>query len=83
VNLIAPLEQAGDLFAGLMLFKADLRLLMEPATKRDKLRLVNLQCLNNGCVIFVIPVLCLHDTFEFMRVKQLSGALFCFILTDY
>jgi hypothetical protein len=47
----------------------------------DKLRLVNLQCLNNGCVIFVIPVLCLHDTFEFMRVR-LSGALFCFILTE-
>lgn len=36
---------------------------------------------SNGCVIFVIPVLCLHDTFEFMRVPQLAGALFCFILT--
>lgn len=26
-------------------------------------------------------MLCLHDTFEFMRVAQLAGALFCFILT--
>jgi hypothetical protein len=82
VNLVSPLaKQSGDLFAGLMLFKADLRLLVEPATQGNKLRLVNLQGFNNGCVIFVIPVLCLHDTFEFMRVR-LSGALFCFILTE-
>ncbi|VGQ07771.1 hypothetical protein SB00610_05281 [Klebsiella quasipneumoniae subsp. similipneumoniae] len=33
VNLVSPLaKQSGDLAAGLMLFKADLRLLVEPAT---------------------------------------------------
>ena len=33
VNLVSPLaKQSGDLAAGLVLFKADLRLLVEPAT---------------------------------------------------
>ncbi len=45
VNLVSPLaKQSGDLAAGLVLFKADLRLLVEPTTQSDKLRLVNLQC---------------------------------------
>ena len=85
VNLVSPLaKQSGDLAAGLVLFKADLRLLVEPTTQSDTRGLpASLTCnaSSNGCVIFVIPVLCLHDTFEFMRVPQLAGALFCFILT--
>lgn len=33
MNLVSPFaKQSGDLAAGLMLFKADLRLLVEPAT---------------------------------------------------
>ena len=45
VNLVSPLaKQSGDLAAGLVLFKADLRLLVEPTTQSNKLRLVNLQC---------------------------------------
>jgi hypothetical protein len=60
VNLVSPLaKQSSDLIAGLMFFKADLRLLVELATQGNKLRLVDLQGFKQrmchfcySCVVF-------------------------------
>ncbi len=73
-------KQSGDLAAGLVLFKADLRLLVEPTTQSDKLRLVNLQCFSNGCVILLF-LCCVCTTLSSYAGGSACRRAFCFILT--